>query len=215
MAPIVVPGVTRFAVNQQIGGQDVVNIVDMQVDTTGSQLDRGTANLRVAEDILDNWDDHILGNLVAELSGQNVSWLDLNSLDGNVGVTTVGKTTTWPKAGGVAGFPVMPAMIALRVNKATSGGRGTRQGRMYLAGASEDWTATGVSQSFTAAIVASWNGFLQLFLNGINDAGISAEPQRQMVVVHDTITAAPSFTEVTGLTADSRISTQVRRGSLR
>ncbi len=215
MPPLVVPQVCRYAVNQTIGGQDVVNILDMQVDTTGSTTGRSDALFNVAGDILNAWSARILVNQSNQLSALSVSWLDLNTLDGNTGERSGTSANAWPKAGSLTGTGVMPAMVSLRADKATSGGRGTKRGRIYFAGMREDDTAPGVAMSWTSTIVRDWNAGLALFLQNINDqdaAGIPFDIQRQLVVVH---AGLGTFSEVTGLSANPLISTQVRRGALR
>lgn len=215
MAPIVVPGVARFSVIQSIGGQPVVNIIDMQVDTTGSPVSRSEALDIVAGDILNNWDDHILQAQRADISAQEVRYLDLNSLNGPTGSRSSTSANTWPKAGADSAGASMPAVVAMRVDKRTAGGRGTKQGRMYLAGIHEQGTDNGVTQTWNSSWITSFNAALASFLEGINDqdfGGVSTDIQRQMVVVHST---TQTYSEVLSLSVNPAVSTQVRRGTLR
>jgi len=215
MAPLVVPGVCRFSVHQSLGGQAVVNIVDMQVDTTGSEVGRADALFEVAGDILNNWDDHLLSLAVNELVAEEVRWLDLDSLTGPTGSRSSTDANVWPKEGGDITASVMPGMVAMRVDKRTTGGRGTKQGRMYLAGLNEVQTASGVALSWEPATVSGYNAALASFLSGINDQDIGGVPlavQRQMVVVHG---STSTYSDVESLQVNPLISTQVRRGALR
>lgn len=210
-----IPDVCRFSVVQQLGGQPVINIIDMQVDTTGSEVSRADALHEIAGDILNNWDDHVLIEQRADVTALEVAWLDLDSLTGSTGTRSSTSANTWPKAGGYVSGSVMPAVVALRVDKNVDAARGSKKGRMYLAGMSEEATGTGVSQQWDANAVSVMNGAMADFLAGINDqdiAGIPLAVQRQMVVVH---AAAGTYSEVSSLTVNPNVSTQVRRGVLR
>lgn len=215
MAPIVVPGVCRYSVHQRLGGQNVVNIIDMQIDTTGSNVSREDAIHGVAGDIINNWSDHILVEQRADLVAEEVRWLDLNSLTGSTGARNSTDGETWPKAGSLTGSAVMPAIVSLRVDKSTTGGRGTKRGRMYIAGVTEDATDAGVSQTWRQGVIDVWNDNLAEFLSGINDQDIGGLPldvQRQMVVVHS---VTETYSDVESLTVNPNIASQVRRGVLR
>lgn len=215
MAPIVVPGVCRFTVNQTLGGQVVANVLDMQVDTTGTVMSRTSACRGVAGDILNAWHGQFREIQVDNLTCVSVSWLDLDSLSGSRGVRTDTSEHQWPAQGGVASNAAMPAVVAMRIDKVVDGGRGTRHGRMYLAGVLESWTDPDTTQSWEAGAVDEVNGRAEAFLNAVTDQGINADPQRSLVVVHDVSGVAPSFSQVTDLFVNPRIATQVRRGSLR
>lgn len=210
-----IPGVCRFAVNQRIAGQQVVNIVDMQIDTTGSEVSRADAVFEVAGDILNNWTDHILTLQVDELQAESVSWLDLDSLSGSVGERTSTSAEVWPQGGTQTTQAVLPSLVALRIDKNTEGGRGTKKGRMYLSGMNEGATDAGVALSWSSGFLPAAQAGVDAFLAGINDQDIGGVPlavQRQMVVVHAT---AGTYSEVRSLSVNPLISTQVRRGALR
>ena len=215
MPVLVVPDVCRFSVHQSLGGQEVVNIIDMQVDTTGSEVSRSEALFDVAGDILNNWNDHILGGQINDLQAVSVDWIDLNSENGPTGSRSTTSANQWPKAGSDAGSSIMPGMVALRIDKQTAGGRGTKKGRMYLAGVHEDATPSADSQRWDPGYTSGWTGRVTDLLEGINDqdlGGIPLAVSRQMVVVHAKL---GTYSEVTGLSANPYIATQVRRGSLR
>lgn len=215
MAPIVVPGVCRFSVNQRLGGQPVVNVLDMQIDTTGSVVNRADACETVAKDIMDAWHGNFRTVQVDDLTCLDVSWLDINSLTGSRGTVTTTDDNEWPANGGVASNDAMPAVIAMRIDKTTSGGRGSRQGRMYLGGVLESWTDSGVTQSWAPGAIEEVTGIAGAFLDAVSDQEFIADVQRQLVVVHDVTGSSPSYSEVTALTVNAQIATQVRRGSLR
>lgn len=215
MPPIIVPNVARYTVNQSIGGQVVANVLDMHVVSNDPLVDREQALYDVAGDILNNWDDHIAVMQTRDLNLLSVSWLDLSSLDGTRGERTSTDATTWPSVGSASQTATMPGVVALRVDKSVVGTRGSRNGRMYLAGIPEEWTATGVTQTWTNAALGAWNGYLADFLNDINQTAGPDFQERDLVVIHTVGGAYGSVSKVLELTANPAVSTQVRRGLLR
>lgn len=211
MAPIVAPQVCRFTINGTYAGEEVANVIDMQVDTTGGPEDRPTACYLIAGDILNNWDDHIRPGLVAAYTAVSVSWVDLNSLDGSTGERTSTSDTTWPANGGDSGAPSVGAG-SVRLNKLQDGGRRARNGRLYLPGYSEGWTTSGQPNFLTPAIVAGWNESASDFLEGINDAeGPNNDHTRKMVVVHTVGGTYIGYSDVTALVCQAEVATQRRR----
>lgn len=206
---IVLPGVCRFSVLGDYAGQDCVNIIDMQIDTTGSVVSREEAIFTVAGDILNNWTDHILPGICPPYTAEAVAWVDLDDADGSTGQRSTTSAETWPMAATGNG-PGLPGNTAIKVIKQCEGGRRTRNGRMFLAGVSEGDTGTGVEANrFAEAAAAATTTRLASFLDGINDT--LDDPQRVMVVVHDAAGTTPSFTSVTALIASRELGTMRRR----
>lgn len=215
MAPIVAPNIARFTVNQAIGGQDVANVLDMRVTNINPLESRDQALFELAGDILNNWSEHIQAFQIDDISALSVSWLDLDSLTGTRGERTQTSTYEWPRNGRNVTDAAMPAVVAARVDKATTGVRGTRGGRMYISGCVEQWSAASVTMTWDSATQDSLNGFLADFLDGINDeAGVNGRDQ-ELVVVHTRNGAYLDYSAVSALTLNPNISTQVRRGTLR
>lgn len=216
MAPIVAPLVARFSVNQQLAGQQVVNVIDMQITNISPFETREDALFSKAGDILNNWSDHILAFQCDDIQALSVSWLDIDSLDGSRGERSSTDDHSWPMQGGNVSQGIMPGMVAARVDKATAGGRGTKAGRMYLAAMPEARTDDGSALSWSAGTVTTINEYLDDFLNGINGTeGAGPLDEGYMVVVHTRDGEWTDSTPVTALTLNPLVSTQVRRGALR
>ena len=211
MAAIVAPGVCRFALNGTYAGQPVVNIVDMQIDTTGSTEGRGDACFGQAGVLINEFAGSMTANLSNRYEFVSVSWVDLDSLSGTTGERTRTDTVTLPVNGGQSSAPA-PGNVAFRVAKNTVPTRGLRQGRMYLAGVPESSTDATDPNTVVNTVAATINADLVAFLNGINqdDGGITGYTS-QMVVVHTVEGVFESWTEVTGLVLESRVGSQRRR----
>lgn len=208
--PVVVPGVCRFAVNQRYGPQEVINILDMQIDTTGTIDSREEGIFNVAGDIINNWMDHISAQGVQGLVVENVSWVDLDSEDGSVGSRNSTSAWTLPDTEGYVGNG-FPGNVAVLVTKQVRGTRTSRNGRMYLAGADEAQTTAAAPSTLTASAITSYNAALALFLSGINDAEGLDDITRQLVVVSGAETASPTYNPVENLTVQATLATQRRR----
>lgn len=221
---LVAPGICRFTVNATMAGRNVANILDMQIDTTGTPGDRPDAIDAVAGDILNNWSDHIIISLVDDYVAQSVSWLDLDEANGPTGSRSTTSETTWPEAGPSVSAP-LPSNVSVLVKKQIVGARGRRNGRMYLTGFSEGLTPEGDGNTVDPATRAALDTRLASFLSGINDAeGPFIAVQRQLVVVHTSVATDGSGNPVPGadpvyegyspvqtLTCDTRLATQRRR----
>ncbi len=214
---LIAPGIARFTVNAELGGEAVANILDMQVDTTGGTTDRATALAEVAGDILNNWDDHILSFVCDDYVAQSVSWVDLDDANGPVGSRSTTSANTWPQPGAGTATP-MPGNVAALVSKNITGSRGRRNGRMYLAGIPEVYTGSSGPNIIEGTYLDGINTSMASFLSGINDAeGIAIDVQRQLVVVHTQIPSPGAdpvyvgYSSVSSLTAQARLATQRRR----
>lgn len=217
MAPLIVPGVCRFTVNGTYADRNVANIIDMHIDD-------GLAGPSRAEDIVDQahiivsaWVDHILGNISDRYRGLSVSWVDLSTEDGSTGEVTDGTGSDFPAFGGLAGQG-MPGNVSWLVHKQLVAGRGSRAGRMYLAGVVESATDHDSPNVGMGSFVADINTGLDNFLDAINqDPGGYTS---RMVVIHTKNTAPEGedpeielvgTSEVDALVCDVRLRTQRRR----
>lgn len=211
MAPIVAPGICRYTINQTYGAQQVANILDMQIDTTGGFEARSDAIRLVGEDILKNWDEHILQWQVPALVAQNVSWVDLDSLDGDTGSTTdnTDDQTLWPKAGYnvTAG---LPGNVSMLVKKISGGGRRARNGKWFICGVPEVIT-TDSPNTITSTEVPLIQALFDDFADGITDNSGPIEVQRQPVVLHTVNGVFTSYDDVDRFEVQSLLATQRRR----
>lgn len=211
MPPIIAPGVCRFTVNGTYGGQVVANIIDMEIDTTGSIDSREDAIFAQAGILINEWSDSILEMLVPAYVATSVSWIDLNSLDGPTGNRTSTDQQTWP-LGGQNAEGAMPGNVAMRVDKQTTASRGQRKGRMYLPGLSEAFTLPGTPNTIDPAQVGPINGLLQSFLGDLEQTGTDIPNyESRMVVVHTVDGVYESDSRVTALTVNTKVGSQVRR----
>lgn len=223
--PFVVPGVCRYTINGTINDRTSANILDMQIDTTGTVVTRTEAVLEVAKDILNAWHGNVLAGLSAGAVATSVTWVDLDEADGSTGEITSTSSNNWP-SGGPAGGETLPGATSVLVRKLTTSGRGQRSGRLYLAGMNEGAIQ---GQFLTAGAFAGLQTQFDNFANAINDQGIF-DIQRQLVVVHVLTREAPTpesapgrgdghlgapltgnYTAVENLAVEQRLATQRRR----
>lgn len=216
---LVAPGICRFAVNQTLGGRDVVNIIDMKIDTTGEPISRTEAIRQQAEIIVQEWTDHVLPMVVDDLTAVDVSWVDLDEADGSTGSTSEGSgAAAWPENGASTGAP-LPANVSVLVAKQITATRTHRSGRMYLAGFSEVITAAGNGNVIDPLELADINDNLESLLGNINQEGPF---DSNWHVVHTLSSVNPSpppkldiefngDSEIQSLVADALLATQRRR----
>ena len=211
MAPIVIPNIVRYTVNGLYDGEVVANILDMEVEVTSEPIDdRAEAIFEVAGDILNNWDDHVLSLLTSEYQATSISWVDLDSLDGETGERSETSEHTWPSPGRNPGTG-MPGNVACRIEKNQDGGRRARNGRMYLVGCSEQATDSANPSRWTADHLSAANTLMGTFFDGIQSEAGPDGREQALVVIHAPEGAAVSSSLVTSLTARSVIATQRRR----
>jgi hypothetical protein len=213
MAAIIASGVCRYSVNGSYQGHDVVNIVDMKIDTTGTPSDRGVACFDQAGIIINEWSDSILTKLAPQYSALSVSWVDLDDAEGSTGERSTTSEDTWPQTGGNASS-AFPGNVALRVNKNIIAKRGQRQGRMYLCGIAEGFSSTAEPNMIVPGNVAELNTALASFLGDINQeqgGGVGTSYSSEMVVLHTAAGLYTDFSVVQSLTCDQYLASQVRR----
>lgn len=215
----IVPQVCRYTVHQNQDGNPVFNVVDMQIDTTGSSQSRGDAIAAQAGIIVSNWADHVMQYLANDLQATEVSWVDLDDEDGSTGSTSTGPQTDFPAVGGSASAPC-PAGVCFLVKKNLEGSsRARRTGRMYLSG-----VATGhldvndgslVDGATKTLIQAALNTFLgDITQTAFDPAGHTSKLVVPHILTRDPDTDAPltgDYTDVSTLVLDSRVGFQKRR----
>lgn len=212
---LVVGGVVRCTIRHTYtNGRAVDNVLDMKVTHTPPET-RQDAIDSMVRDVLNNWQDEILGlNLLNNnLVLTDLHWLDLDDDDGNSG--TIAPDPGKPLNGGNAGAGAT-INCAYLVHKNGAVGRRRRQGRMYLGGVGEaNITEDGI---LSAGTVTDLNAGLSDFLDGINDDAILHEEQHLVVVhfrrdpdTHEIIDSSIGQTRVDSLTVDTLVATQRRR----
>lgn len=216
MAIIVAPRVCRFAVSGMIYDRPFVNIIDMDIDMSGVTIDRADAIFNTAGDILNNYVDHILEGLVAEVEFQEVSWLDLNSVDGGTGSRSATSENTLPANGtGISDFEAGSVAI-LYTKELVGAARNARTGRMYIPGPGTTGTE---NNQLLPATQASRQTSADTFLANITDEAAVYQYTLDMCVVHTPGISGygagevynATSTHVSRLAVEPRLATQRRR----
>lgn len=216
MAVILAPGVCRYTLSGSYLDNEWANIIDMDIETTGSPVSRGEAIWNIAGDILNNWADLIMAGRPPAMTFDEISWVDLDSVDGTTGSRTVTSEYTLPVTGSGTGEPIA-GNVAFLVKKELEGGaRNARAGRLYLCGLTE---AQVNGNELFPSILTSLGGAFETFLTNINDMQEPLSYQADMCVVHTPgISDLPAGavynatnTHVSALVLDSKVATQRRR----
>lgn len=214
-----VPDVCRFTIHGAwTNSHTVDNVIDMQVDTTGSTELRSEAIELIAADIIQNWQSQVMPVLSDNYSVLSCRWVDLDQEDGTTG--EVPPDPGEPSAGGAAN-PSSGPQVSYLVKKVTSSARGQRSGRLYIAGVLElTHDENGVLSFGVGETPTVLQAGLRTFLENVNqpDPGPDTH-QCFMVVVHlDERPPAPAednrvgtYTLVSDLVVDPRVATQRRR----
>lgn len=209
---LIAPGICRFSVIGSLEGQLIVNVIDMQIDTTGGDISRGEAIFNTAGDILNNWDDHILIRVSGEYVAEEVRWVDLNSADGITGSRSSTDDKTWPAPGENLGGALTNNTCALITKVLENKGRNQRNGLLRLAGIPGGQTASGNANALSPSAVTSYTEGFQDFLEGINDEeGPGINTTRKMVVVHTVEGDYNGYSDVEALIARAPLGTIRRR----
>lgn len=210
MAAIVAPNIVRYTINASYAGQAVANVFDYRIVGGGGLGDRNEWIWEQAGDIINNWDDHIVSRLASPYIARSVSWVDLNSLDGEVGVRSQTSDTTWPKAGG-NGAQAFPGNVALRLDKQQSGGRRARNGRTYLVGLPEVGQGNPTNNEWDGGILTEFTDAMNTFLTDTNSQEGPDTREVDMVVVHTVDGVYQSHSNVTGFAGRANVASQRRR----
>lgn len=207
---LVTPRIARFAVVQSFNGQDVINILDVDINTTSSVTSREEACFAVCGDILNNWNDHILPAQVNGLQAIEVRWVDLNSLDGSTGARSSTSAETWPANGGLTGAP-LPNNVTIRIRKNLQGStRVTRRGEVRLAGGEEAYTGPdGIT--LTPATVSGLNDRWEDFKDGINGTRVVEGYEVNLAQVHTVNEEAVGHSIISTFEVVPVVGTQRRR----
>lgn len=208
---LIAPGVCRYVVHGRYGGQEMLNIIDMQIDTTGTVNSRHDAIATVAGDIINNWSDEILPILSASYTVESLTWVDLDEADGETGIRTSTDGSSWPEVGGQSadGFPGNTYLKVTKVLENKT--RQQRNGTLRLGAIPEGATSPGsVNVVNDPGYLSLLQPALDAFLSGITDQ----EPegvQQQMVVVHTVNDVFTSYSGVESLLSTNRLGTLRRR----
>lgn len=211
MPAIVAPTVCRFTLNGTYSGHNIANIWDIHIDTTGTITSRHDAIVDQAEILLHEFDERILDLVVNDYSFTSVSWVDLNTSDGETGEITSGGGTALPTTGDVTTAP-SPGNVAMLIGKRVSTARQFRSGRSYLCGIAEADTDDSAPNILEPTAVPVWQAAWDGWFGAVNqEGGGVVDYSSQLVVVHTIDGVFDSYSEVEELIVESTLATQRRR----
>lgn len=206
---LIVDGVVRFSVIAEQAGQEIVNVVDVDVHT-GIGETREEAAERLCGRLLNCWHDFVLTDLSAQQTALEVRWIDLNSEDGSTGGRSSTSEHTWPAVGGNSA-PAFPNNVVLRLRKnLANSSRITRRGELRLCGLTEDATA-GAGNQLIEAYITGWTTNMEDFLEEMNSEDGLFETQHEVVQVHNRRGEDPTKSKVLSFTPIGTVGTQRRR----
>lgn len=165
--PFIVPGVCRYTLEATLFGRSVFNVLDYEVDTTGSTQSRHEAIHDLAGILINEWIDSMIPLFASEYVAQKVSWVDLDDEDGSTGERTSSSGGSFPRAGG-SFIQCSPSNVAVLVHKQIEGRRDRRNGRMYLGAVPEDVNPNPTPNVFTSSKLAIYNDKVSAFLGDTN-----------------------------------------------
>lgn len=216
MAKIVAPGVCRYTVHGTTVDRPWAVILDMDIETTGSNDSRDLTIFNVAGDIINNWVEYLLPLQDSSGSLTGVSWVDLDSINGITGSRSNTSEYTLPLPGGSSGGLDSSATAVLVRKELAGAGRGSRPGRMYFPGPSGSAYEDNV---LGPSSLATWQTAFDTFFDNITDDGGLLDYALDLCVVHtpgidgygpgDTYNA--TSTHVVAMSVQPRVATQRRR----
>lgn len=176
-------------------GRPVVNVLHVQREEDTAEAS--------ARDVLNNWQDHIVGAISNNYVVSGAHFRDRNEANGVVG--NISADPAKPVTGGSSGAASTPN-VAVLVHKNGTFHSGQRGGRIYLPAVEE--AAVDEDGALTSTFRTAMDGLLSDFLDGLSGAG-----SNQLVIVHfrPTAPAVGEVTEVTSLSTDLHVATMRRR----
>lgn len=206
MATVYADQVSEMAIIATYAGRPVVNVLHYFNDES-------TVNdAAKARNILDNWQDHIMGFLSNQYSLQQAVWRSLDRDDLNQGTLAPNAAK---RLAGLSAAQGAPPQVAYLVRKVTQNRqRGQRDGRIFLAGVPED--SVGPDGMISNTQVTNITTGINNFLNGVNDGGSAFTGASGLVVLNTTPASREkgpqevdlTFRKVIGLQIDTKVSTQ-------
>jgi len=205
--PLVIENVCRFTAHGTIHDRPWANVIDMELQAFVFD-ERNDVIQDQARIIINEWADKWGGGVGAGWVFTGVSWVDLNSAEGNTGLRTNSPQRALPVAGS-GGGETLAGAAALLVRKLGSSGRGVRPGRWYIPGVTESQVNGNV---LISSFPANYQTRADDLLSGLNQTGGTIlDYESHLVVVHTQDGLTGSFTRVNSLQVDSRLATQRRR----
>lgn len=206
---LVVDGVVRYSVISEQAGQEIVNVIDVDIHT-GIGESRAEAAYRLCGRVLNAWHEFVLADLSARQTALEVRWIDLNSETGSTGGRSTTSEHTWPAVGGNNAAP-FPNNVVLRLRKnLANSSRVTRRGEIRLCGLTEDATA-GEGNTLIEAYVTGWTQNMEDFVEALLEDSGGFDTTSEMVQVHQRQGEDPTKSKVESITPIGTVGTQRRR----
>lgn len=196
MAPFVAPGICRYTINMTIAGAAASVIMDADINDPTIGTSRDDVILGRARSMLNSWADNVMPLIADDVVFRSVSWVDLNAFDGYTGEITSTDDTELPVAGGVATDPSSSQVAVLITKRIESRRRNMRDGRTYVPGVVESWTAAGAPNTLNGTVITAFDDAMAQFLDDVNTGG-GVETDVDLVVVHTHKEVDPETGEVT------------------
>lgn len=209
---LVVGGVCRFTYDMTYGDRDCHNVVDMHIFDRSVATSRHDAITDQAQILADQWSADLAEHFPPALTLNAVSWVDLDTETGEIGSLDVGES-------GTDNTVCFPGNVAVLVTKNVTSERGSRKGRFFVMGYPEASTDSAEVNVLTDSARDAFQDDWDDWLGNVNQDGAIDPPsyKSNLVVVHITdrdVDGHPSagvYHTVSGLTVESRLSTQRRR----
>lgn len=205
---LIAPDICRYTIVGSLNGQDCMNVLDVRI-TDFALATREELIFEIAGDLLNQWDDHVLGVVANVYTAEQVRWVDLNSADGSTGARSSTDGNTWPANGRVE-YPALPNNTYAKVIKVLEGkGRTERNGALRLGGIMEEQTLTPSPNTLTAAAREDINDAFENLKDGINEGVLGASVN--LVVVHTVDDEYTGYSEIANFSCAATLGTIRRR----
>jgi hypothetical protein len=207
MAIVYAQNIIELAFVGVYAGRPHVNVLHVHNDE-GSQSDAAKAR-----DVLNNWQDHIVGLPWSSSFGiTELQWRSIDPDDANAG--TLAPDPAKPVTGTYTGTSLPPNVTALIKKRTDNRPRGRRDGRFYISGVPEIWVRDdGTVEPDAQATVQTG---LDAFVSGVNDDVFGVGGGSGLAVLETTAASRMPGTQpvtinwrpVTGLQVDRVVATQ-------
>lgn len=209
MPTLVAPDVVRYAIEGKCLDQPAFNILDFVVHTAEAGPSRSDYIKTVGKALADNWYD-LTRRVSTSYQCNAIHYTDLDAVDGDVGDISGGNDHPFPFTGGVQQSSE-PSNLAIRIDKLTTGGRGTRKGRFYMAGVPP---TTRSGNNLVGNDQVTTQTAADAFLSAMTETEVIGDGNYFLTVIHHKQGVYSGNTQVTGLTVRTRLSSQSQRLTL-
>jgi hypothetical protein len=198
----------RCVVDMLVGSKHTINVFHVERDPDFAIVDQDYAD-GLAQDIWNNWRDHIMPMLTTDTKLVSV---DVRDMGNEEGVRSLLAEAVQPA--GAKGGDRIVANAAVLVKILTSVPSKAGRGRMFIAGVSE--TDVDKDSKLTATVLTAWNTAVNNFMDGLIDGSQPpGSPNRGLAVAsyyfHNAPRATARVTRATSITVDQLLASQRRR----